>query len=81
MKKKGDPDATKEEAKELFEEWKQLGKPKPDGKGKQRGILADNVSAGHIGINLSPRDLSHPYPALIPLCDRHPPSRARAGLS
>jgi RHS repeat-associated protein len=32
VKKKGDPDLTKEEAEELYEEWKRQGQPGPDSK-------------------------------------------------
>ncbi len=39
VKRPGDPDLTKEEARELHEEWKDLGKPKPDNKGNQGGFV------------------------------------------
>jgi len=35
-KEKGDPDITKEQADEYYQEWKDLGKPRPDDKGKFR---------------------------------------------
>lgn len=37
VKRRGDPDLTKEEARNLHKEWQNLGKPKPDNKGKQDG--------------------------------------------
>jgi RHS repeat-associated protein len=42
MKRKGDPDLTKEEARELYKEWEKLGKPGPDKKGifrNERGSI------------------------------------------
>jgi RHS repeat-associated protein len=39
VKKPGDPDLTKEEAEELHKEWKALGEPGPDSKGKQTGSV------------------------------------------
>ncbi len=36
VKEKGDPDATKEEAEELYKEWMDLGKPGPDKKKKRK---------------------------------------------
>lgn len=38
VKRPGDPDLTKEEARDLHKEWENLGKPKPDNKGKQGGF-------------------------------------------
>ncbi|MDR4515568.1 MAG: hypothetical protein MRJ23_12930 [Nitrosomonas sp.] len=37
VKRQGDPDLTKKEAQDLHKEWQNLGKPKPDNKGKQDG--------------------------------------------
>lgn len=46
MKRPGDVDLTKEEARELHEEWKNLGKPKPDNKGKQGGFIDADLLLG-----------------------------------
>jgi RHS repeat-associated protein len=39
VKRAGDPDLTKDDARYLYKEWQGLGKPKPDSKGKQRGFI------------------------------------------
>ena len=57
VKKKGDPDATKEEAEELFEEWNQLGKPKSDGKGKQRGLSDPELLLWLIPWHITPTEI------------------------
>jgi uncharacterized protein RhaS with RHS repeats len=43
IKRRGDPDLTKDEAMDLHKEWQDLGKPKPDNKGKQKGEIDQDL--------------------------------------
>jgi RHS repeat-associated protein len=61
VKRPGDPDLTKEEARELHQEWKDLGKPKPDNKGKQGGFVDPSLLEWLIPWPLIPAEIgAHP---------------------
>ena len=45
MKEDGDPDLSKDDAMELFKEWKDQGKPGPDTKRRLTGAAAPFISS------------------------------------
>jgi hypothetical protein len=55
-KRKGDPDLTKEEAKDLHKEWEDMGKPGPDG--KQKGFFDSDILEWLIPWPLTPSSLA-----------------------
>jgi RHS repeat-associated protein len=57
VKRSGDPDLTKDEAWDLHKEWQDLGKPKPDNKGKQEGFADPDLLEWLIPWPLIPSEL------------------------
>ena len=57
-KKRGDDDLTKEEAEELYEDWKNQGKPGPDSKRKQGGFVSFDLLEWLIPWPLMPSPLA-----------------------
>ena len=56
-KRPGDPDLTKDEARDLYKEWQDRGKPKPDSKGKQDGFADPDLLEWLIPWPLIPSEL------------------------
>lgn len=57
VKRPGDPDLTKEEARDLRKEWEDLGKPKPDNNGKQNGFADPDLLEWLIPWPIMPSEL------------------------
>lgn len=56
-KRPGNPDLTKDEARDLYKEWQDRGKPKPDSKGKQDGFVDPDLLEWLIPWPLIPSEL------------------------